>query len=259
MRIRTVVPALVGALALGGLAAPAASAATNTAPKITKVSASSLVFSPSVTKTWKVSVTVTDNSGIKGVRLLPWPKLGEQVGFVPKAADLKTDGAPATCKATSSTTSVCTYAEQVNSHSDLGDNTVAGAWYLAVQVTGKDGGKTFAAKAASFSFKRQTALTATASAKSVKKNGTLTVSGLLRVADWKSGKAVGYGKKSVKLQFRKSGATAWTTVKTVTSDSKGAVKTTAKVTAAGSWRYVYAGSGTVASVNSAAATVTLKK
>ncbi|MGA5700315.1 DUF5707 domain-containing protein [Peterkaempfera bronchialis] len=260
MRMRSVAPVLIGALALGVLAAPAASAATaagNPAPKITKAVVSSLVLGPKTTKTWTASVTVTDESGIKGVKLMPWPAMVPD--FAPKASDVADEGAAATCKATSATTSVCTYKESINSHADLGDNLGAGRWYVAVQVTAKDGGTTFAPKATSFTFKRQASLTAKASAKSVKKNSTVTVTGQLKAADWKSGKVVNYGKQSVTLQFRKSGTTAWKAVKTVKADAKGAVKATAKVSAAGSWRYAFAGNGSVAAVNSAGATVSLKK
>ncbi|MBM9504418.1 DUF5707 domain-containing protein [Actinacidiphila acididurans] len=248
MRIRVAAPALVGALAVTGLAAPAASAATNPAPVIGKTSASSLVFGPNTTKTFTFSTTVSDNSGIKGVKLLPWPRALESYGLVPTAADVRDPGNPsATCKAASATTSVCTFSVTVNSHSDLGDNSQAGAWYTAVLVTAKDGGTAFKAKAAVFTFKRQATVTVNAEPEPVRKGGTLTVTGQLNRADWKTGRWASFGKQPVTLQFRRSGATSFVNVKTVTSSTTGALRTTATATASGTWRYVYAGAVTTQS------------
>lgn len=258
MRIRIAAPALVGALVLGGVAAAPAAFAANTAPTIGKISATSLVFGPNTTKTYVFTTTVSDDSGIKGVKLLPWLK-AEDGEFTPTAADMKDPDLPTlTCKASSKTTSVCTYTEKLNSHADLGDNFAAGPWYTAVLVTGKDGGTTFKAKAGTFSFRRTATLTVDAAPEPVKKNGTLTVTGQLNRADWATAKWTGFGKQPVKLQFLKKGAKAYTTVKTVTTSSTGALKTTVKATAAGSWRYVFAGTTTTAPVNSASDAVVLK-
>lgn len=249
MRIRVAAPALVGALAVTGLAAPAAFAATNPAPVIGKTSASSLVFGPNTTKTFTFSTTVSDNSGIKGVKVLPWPRLMETtLGVQPTAADLRDSSTPtATCKSASATTSVCTFSVTVNSHSDLGDNTNAGYWYTAVLVTAKDGGTAFKSKAAVFTFKRQTSVTVNAAPEPVRKGGTLTVTGQLNRADWKTGRWAALGKQPVTLQFRRSGTTAFVNVKTVTSSTTGALRTTATATASGTWRYVYSGTSVSAS------------
>jgi hypothetical protein len=48
----------------------------------------------------------------------------------------------------------------------------------------------------------------------------------------------------VKLQFRKAGTSTYTTVKTVTSSSTGALKTTVTAATDGYWRWNFAGTST---------------
>jgi hypothetical protein len=217
------------------------------------------VFGPNTSRTFTFTTTVSDDSGVKSVKLLPWLRMLETTyGYTPVASDLGDPTTPvAACKASSKTTSVCTYSVRLNSKADLGDNTSAGSWYTAVLVTGKDGGKTFNAKAGSFTFKRQAALSVNAAPEPVRKGGTLTVTGQLNRADWQSGTWTGFGKQPVKLQFRKTGTTAYTTVKVVTSSSTGALRTAVKATAAGTWRYFFGGTSTTAPVTAAGDAVAL--
>jgi hypothetical protein len=259
MRTRIAAPVLAGALALGALAAPAAFAA-NAAPTIDKVSVPSLVFGPQGNNTFSFSSTVSSASGIKSVQLLPWPKFLEtQLGSTPGVSDVKDPSNPkVTCKASSATTSVCTDAELLNSHTDLGDNVAAGVWYAAVLVTANDGTTTFNPKATSFSFRRQSVVTVDAAPEPVMKNATLTVTGHLSLADWSTGGWRRYGAQTVQLQFRKSGATTYTTLKSVTTSSTGELKTTVKATDSGFWRYVYAGNSLVAPSTAAVDGVAVK-
>jgi hypothetical protein len=83
------------------------------------------------------------------------------------------------------------------------------------------------------------------------KGGTLTVKGTLTRADWNAGRYVGYKGQKVALQFKARGATAYTDVKTVTSGTTGALSTTVKASKDGSYRYVFAGTSTTAAVKSA--------
>ncbi|MFD9068723.1 calcium-binding protein, partial [Streptomyces lasiicapitis] len=55
----------------------------------------------------------------------------------------------------------------------------------------------------------------------------------------------------VQLQFKKKGASSYSTVKTVKSDRKGNLKTTVKASADGTFRYVFAGTSTTPAVTSA--------
>ncbi|QHA05404.1 hypothetical protein GQF42_20755 [Streptomyces broussonetiae] len=66
------------------------------------------------------------------------------------------------------------------------------------------------------------------------------------------------GGQSVKLQFRKSGTSTYTTVKTVTTDSSGNLRTTATASAGGYWRYSYGGISTTPGVSATGVYVGVK-
>ncbi|MFF0103510.1 hypothetical protein [Streptomyces hirsutus] len=103
-------------------------------------------------------------------------------------------------------------------------------------------------------------LTVNATPEPVAKNGKLTVQGRLTRATTDAATAfTGHAKQPVKLQFKKSGTSTYTTVKTVTTDASGNLRTTTTAKSAGYWRWSYAGSSTVASVNAAGDHVALKK
>ncbi|MYX97364.1 hypothetical protein GT045_21715, partial [Streptomyces sp. SID486] len=92
----------------------------------------------------------------------------------------------------------------------------------------------------------------------VKKGRTLTVTGRLTRADWQDHKYHGYSGQPVKLQFRKKGSSAYTTLKTVRTNSAGSLKTTAKATADGYYRFSFAGTTTTAAVSAAGDFVDVK-
>ncbi|SDS80103.1 hypothetical protein [Actinoplanes derwentensis] len=95
-------------------------------------------------------------------------------------------------------------------------------------------------------------LTANAAPEPVRKNRNLTVTGRLTRATTDAATTfTGYGSQSVRLQFRKTGSGRYKTVKTVRADAKGNLKTVVKATATGYWRWVFAGSATVAPVSAA--------
>lgn len=90
------------------------------------------------------------------------------------------------------------------------------------------------------------------------KGRTLTVKGTLTRADWNTGKYAGFKGQKATLQFKAKGATAYTDVKTVTSGTAGALSTTVKASKDGSYRYKFAGTSTTAAVTSAADYVDVK-
>ncbi|MFI0962173.1 hypothetical protein ACH4S8_12330 [Streptomyces sp. NPDC021080] len=96
----------------------------------------------------------------------------------------------------------------------------------------------------SVQIKRAAKLTANATPEPVKKGATLTVKGALTRADWASGKYAGFKGQPAALQFKAKGATAYKTVKTVTSGTAGALSTTVKASADGTYRYTFAGTAT---------------
>ncbi|MFD8739708.1 hypothetical protein ACFV06_33020, partial [Streptomyces sp. NPDC059618] len=95
--------------------------------------------------------------------------------------------------------------------------------------------------------KRAARLTADAGPEPVKKGGTLTVKGKLTRADWDSATYTGFKGQPAALQFKAKGATAYKTVKTVTSGTAGALTTTVKASADGTYRFTFAGTTTTGS------------
>ncbi|MFI6008177.1 hypothetical protein ACIBAG_05020 [Streptomyces sp. NPDC051243] len=92
-------------------------------------------------------------------------------------------------------------------------------------------------------------LTVNASPEPVKKGRTITVTGKLTRANWDTLKYAGYANQSVKLQFRKKGTSTYTTLKTITTNSYGDLKTTVTASTDGYFRYSFAGTSTTPAVN----------
>ncbi|MDQ0760874.1 hypothetical protein [Streptomyces canus] len=99
--------------------------------------------------------------------------------------------------------------------------------------------------------KRAARLTVNASPEPVKKGATITVTGKLTRANWETGTYSGYTSQNATLQFRAKSSSSYTTVKTVTSGTGGALKTTTKATKDGYYRYVFAGTSTTGSATAA--------
>ncbi|MEV5428417.1 hypothetical protein [Streptomyces sp. NPDC052701] len=96
---------------------------------------------------------------------------------------------------------------------------------------------------------RYSKLTVNASPEPVKKGRTITVTGKLSRANWETHKYAGYTGQPVKLQFRKKGSDTYTTLKTVTTNSTGELKTTVTASTDGYFRYSFAGTATTPAVN----------
>jgi hypothetical protein len=245
MRIRASVAVVGGALALSALAVPAAQADGHGGDtKITKVVVdgdNKVVVGTSSPVTVKVSVTATDNSGIKGAD--EFSLYGPDNGYASTSKP--------TCTKVNATTSTCTASVKIDPKTDYLTNKSAGTWYVDAWVDGKDGDFIWKEKAGSFSFQRAAKLTANASPEPVKKGKTVTVTGALTRANWESFKYGAYASQSVKLQFLKKGSSSYTTLKTVKADTKGNLKATTTASADGYYRFSFAGNSTTGSVNSA--------
>ncbi len=96
--------------------------------------------------------------------------------------------------------------------------------------------------------RRYSRLTVNASPEPVTKGKTITIVGALTRANWYTHKYAGYTVQPVKLQFRPKTSSTYTTLKTVTTDSHGDLKTTSKATVDGYWRYSFAGTATTPAV-----------
>ncbi|MGW1798219.1 hypothetical protein ACWCQN_20055 [Streptomyces sp. NPDC001984] len=159
---------------------------------------------------------------------------------------------PATCTKVDATTSTCeTHFAYIEPRQTLGRNAFAGTWKAAAWAESADGtGHVDLHAAKSLSLLRDATLSANASPEPVTKGRTLTITGKLSRADWETlGGYHGYTGQKVKLQFRKKGATTYATVKTVTTNSTGNLKTTVTAATDGYWRYSFPGTSTTAAVS----------
>ncbi|MEU1088255.1 hypothetical protein ACFYPN_09190 [Streptomyces sp. NPDC005576] len=160
------------------------------------------------------------------------------------------------CKAKSATVATCTTTIDIYPGEDYeelqnSDATVWKVYAFAVDYNGQDPmdpdldvtkiGLADKFDLATTRLQRYSKLTVNASPEPVKKGKTITVSGKLSRANWETHTYKGYTQQPVKLQFRKKNSTTYTTVKTVTSDSTGNLKTTVKASVDGYWRYSFAG------------------
>ncbi|GAA1910273.1 hypothetical protein GCM10009837_38420 [Streptomyces durmitorensis] len=271
MRIRATVAALTGTLALSALVVPAAQAADEpnvpkfapfaaNAPvdevvgdtKITKVAVNggkNIVVGTTEKKKFTVAITATDPEGIYDADALLWH--GSDIESDIDGL-LLSDEAGATCKVVNATTSTCTVNVTVDPKLDLYSNILAGKWKVSANAIGNDGDYVIKDTVGYASIQRNARLTTNASPEPVKKGKTLTVTGALTRANWETSKYAGYTSQSVKLQYKKKGATSYTTLKTITSGSSGALKTTVTASADGYYRYVFAGTSTTPAVTSTA-------
>ncbi|MGW0709676.1 hypothetical protein ACWD4G_27605 [Streptomyces sp. NPDC002643] len=105
---------------------------------------------------------------------------------------------------------------------------------------------------------RKAGLGTNATPEPVVKGKTLTVKGKLTRADWAKRTFTGYKGQKVTLQFKAKGAASYTNVKTITSGTGGALSTTVKASKDGSYRFTFAGTSTTAAKTSAADYVDVK-
>ncbi|WP_340378033.1 hypothetical protein U5640_25340 [Streptomyces sp. SS7] len=259
MRIRALVLAASGAVALTALAVPAAQAAP-AGPAVTfsglKVnSGKNIVVGPTTTVTVTASYTVTKPASLDPNTFASMPVLYRGTTLGDDSDGLAGDDV-ATCTKSSSTVLKCTAKIQFRPKSSDVDidltNADAGSWKLGAFAVNAAGGVTYQGGLGTTKLLRAATLTADATPEPVKKGKTLTVTGKLSRANWDTNKYAGYGTQPVKLQFKKKGATAYTTLKTVKTGSTGTLKTTVTASADGYFRYVFAGSSTTAPVTSAA-------
>jgi hypothetical protein len=205
------------------------------------------------------------------------PALDLYYGTAQDAENWLEDGTEPTCKVASTTSTSgsvvtvenCTGTIDVDAEYGLETYQAGSSWHTEVYAVAFNGQDPNTGDVSKIGYAEQTGLAApavqrlsrlsvNAAPEPVKKNATLTITGALTRADWNSGKYSGYVNVPVKLQFRKSGSSTYTTVKTINTDSKGNLKTTAKATASGFWRYSFAGTATTPAVNAAVDGVTVK-
>jgi hypothetical protein len=168
--------------------------------------------------------------------------------FSPSYAVVYTDGGQLLDCAETKPTTTCTGSYTVDPIKVFTqDSSPAGTWKVHLHV---DAWEDTYENQDKYTFKllRAARLTANATPEPVKKDKTITVKGTLTRADWGTDTYVGFKGQPVKLQFRKRGASTYTTIKTVTSGSGGAVTATATASSDGYYRFAFAGTGTTSAV-----------
>ncbi|MFF7475012.1 hypothetical protein [Streptomyces sp. NPDC008092] len=252
MRIR---PAVAAVSLATGLAALAASVTPTAALAADRAASSGTVFSNVVVnggkdivlglttkKTVTITWTATDPDGVVASWAYLWhgPNTDDEDGVL-GAYPAGTCVVPAVADPT---TADCTVSIAVDAARDLDHNGLAGTWKVLAGAQDRTDDWTETDAAGTARIKRLGKVTVNASPEPVKKGRTVTVTGRLTRANWSSGSYTGYQGQAVKLQFRKKGSSTYTTLKTVTSGSAGALRTTTKARADGYFRFVFAGTGT---------------
>ncbi|MFJ6437067.1 DUF5707 domain-containing protein [Streptomyces sp. NPDC091416] len=145
MSKRILLPSLIGAVVLGAVAAGGlALAAGPTEPTLEHGSARYTAPSDAGAGSLAFTVDVSDDSGIRGLKVLAWPASSK---LDPTEAELRAaEGVK--CRSTSDETSRCTYTLKVTKR-DAAD-LVKGTWYISALATAKDGETAFVSRAATF-------------------------------------------------------------------------------------------------------------
>ncbi len=237
--------ALGGALALTALSVPAAQADTvvgdTNVSNIVVNGGKDVVIGTTNKVTFKVTFTASDPSGIEdGESYLYKGTWSDSIAFWSDDRDEDT-----TCATGAKVTCTTTYT--IIPEYDMYGDVSAGAWRAGAFAKATDGNSARKTNLGGFSLKRYAKLTVNASPEPVTKGKAITVTGKLTRASWNDHAYHGYAGQSVKLQFRKAGSSTYSTVKTISTNSTGNLKTTVTASTDGYWRYYFPGSGTTAS------------
>ncbi|MFJ8784511.1 hypothetical protein [Streptomyces sp. NPDC102476] len=259
MRIRALVLAASGAVALSALAVPAAQAAP-AGPAVTfsqlKVnSGKNIVVGSTAMVTVSATYTVTKPASLDANSFQTGPVLYRGTTLGLNSDDLLGGDDPGTCTASSSTVLKCTAKIQFRPKGSDEDGDLvsseAGTWKLGALAVNADDGMTWQGDLGTTHLQRRSTLTANAAPEPVKKGKTITVTGKLARANWDTNTYAGYSTQPVKLQFRKKGSSTYTTLKTIKTTSTGTLKTTTTATVDGYYRYSFAGTTTTPGVSAA--------
>ena len=147
------------------------------------------------------------------------------------------------------------YIDPHPSHDEVDSNSDATTWKTGVSLllfkaNGNVAAHERETRSLTVRLKRAATVTVNASPEPVVKGKKITVTGKLTRADWATKKYGGYGGRSVSLQFRETGTSSFVTVKKVTSSSTGALKTTVTASKDGTWRWSYGGNDTTGGATS---------
>ncbi|MEU2427101.1 hypothetical protein ABZ619_39845 [Streptomyces sp. NPDC007851] len=246
MRGRTAWAAAGGAAALVLTTATGAHAEGRGDIRVVKTvvnSGGNVIVGTSKTIQYPIDITIKDNSGVKGLTHVSTYNASSAAGsgFV--------DWTGTSCSKKSATTSVCRATMTITpawipGYSDSDSNKAAGVWQVNATVKANDGDYWISDRIALYKVKRAAQLTTVIAPEKATKGTKVTVTGKLSRANWEDLKYHGFTRQPVELQFRKSGAAHYSTVKTVTTDGAGKLSTQVTVSSAGSWRWYFPGTTT---------------
>ncbi|MFH9616858.1 hypothetical protein ACH4MM_24600 [Streptomyces pratensis] len=243
----------IGALALSAFAAPAAQAA-DTGIKVSRVvvnGGKSIIVGTSDVKEPSLTFRVTLPPGYTTADWFGWSASPFLYHGTTAAKGAVSGGLRSgyTCYETSLQIADCEGSLYIDPRYDLDSNNDATTWKIGVltQLWKPSGGlkaEQAVTVPGTVKVKRWAKATVNASPEPVTKGKAITVTGSLKRADWVKHTYTGYAGKTVSLQFRKKGSSVYSTVKTATSSSTGALKTTVKASVDGYWRWTFGGSST---------------
>ncbi|MER8068993.1 DUF5707 domain-containing protein [Streptomyces sp. NPDC094034] len=144
MSKRIIVPSLIGAVALGGITIGGIASASP-AVKPTVENGAARYVAPTADAAGSVTFTakVTDDSGIRSLKVLAWPKSSD---LKPTAEEM-TDVESATCKK-----DLCAYTLKVTREEAA--SLPEGVWHVSALATANDGDTIFVPEAATFNVTR---------------------------------------------------------------------------------------------------------
>lgn len=255
MRARIVAAALGSALGLTLLTAPAARADLSSHAAITGGairSGGDVVLGPRERRTFEVSFTATDDSGIR-------PYGAEATLLGPGGGVLYGDpGSGPPCTPVNATTSMCRFTITVDTGSTRIENDNAGVWRLVALATPNDWnpatgeGVVSSGTLATVRIKRRSQLTVDAFPEPVRVGRTLSFLGRLTFADWNGDGYTGSAGHPVRLVFLPATGSRYNYVQDLETSVYGLAVTTAAPDGDGWWWYAYPGTQSTSWAYSAA-------
>ncbi|MFF7982151.1 hypothetical protein ACFZDK_23980 [Streptomyces sp. NPDC007901] len=203
-----------------------------------------IVLGTTTKKSVTATYTATSDNGVVVTEAFLWQ------GTDPSSTDtitgaLGTDDDPVCTESTTQTgVYSCKAVFNIDAAVDMPNNGAAGTWKLALGGYDLSANASFDDNVSTGKIKKASKLTVNATPEPVKKGKTITVTGKLTRANWNTGTYAGYSGQKVQLQYRKKGSSTYTTLKTITTGTGGALKTTTKATADGYYRFSFATNAT---------------
>ncbi|MCM2412314.1 hypothetical protein [Streptomyces sp. RKAG290] len=254
------VTVLAGALALSAFTAPAAQAADTgiTVSGIVVNGGKPIVVGTSEVKRPSVTFRITLPAGYSTADPFAYdaePFLYHGTSTAAKGAQSDALFPSYTCYEKSARVADCEGDLYVEPRYRLDSNSDATTWKIGIaarlfKTNGQLKAEEYLATSGRSQIRRWAKATVNAAPEPVKKGKPITVTGSLTRADWVKHTYTGVADASVKLQFRKKGAAAYSTVKTVKSSATGALKTTVTASADGYWRWSFGGWSTTGAATS---------